>query len=377
MENGEVHAILGPQWSSQAKFVIDLGVKAQVPIISFSVTSPSLSPTQSQYFVRTAYDDSSQVGALAAVVQAFGWREITLVYEDTDYGNGLVPYLVDAFQEVDARISYRSVIPPSPADIDIVKELNNLLLKQTRVFLVHMTAVIGSRFFVLASDARMMSEEFVWFVTDGLSSFLDPVSSKALDSMQGVLGVRPHVPSSESRRAFEERWTKLYAERNLHEEIADLNLFGLWAYDTVTALALAGEMAWEPAKFRYFNRNTSSNNLAFSSIGISEMGPKLLDKILSIKFPGLSGEFNLPNGKLQPIAFEIFNVVGKTEKIIGYWTKAQGLSPELNLSSKVNYTALAHDLKPPIWPGDTSKPPKGWVMPIAGQQLSSLENIYA
>ncbi|XP_056166355.1 glutamate receptor 2.1-like [Syzygium oleosum] len=369
MENEEVHAILGPELSSQARFVIDLGMKAQVPIISFSATSPSLSPTRSQYFVRTAYDDSSQVGALRAVVQAYGWREITLVYEDTDYGNGLVPYLVDAFQEVDARISYRSVIPPSPEDIDIVKELNKLLVMQTRVFLVHMTALIGSRFFVLANNSGLMSEEFAWIVTDGMSSLLDPVISKALGSMQGVLGVRPHVPPSEYRRDFEERWTKLYAERNSHEEIADLNLFGLWAYDTVTALALAGEMVWEPAKSRYLKPNTSRNNLNFSSIGISEMGPKLLDKILSIKFMGVSGEFNLTNGKLQPITFEIFNVVGQREEIVGYWTSTQGLSPELNPSLKAEYTACTNALKPPTWPGDTLKTPKGWVMPISGQKL--------
>ncbi|KAF8035520.1 hypothetical protein BT93_C1521 [Corymbia citriodora subsp. variegata] len=369
MENEEVHAILGPAWSSQAKFVIDLGMKAQVPIISFSASSPSLSPTRSHYFVRTAYDDSSQVGALAAVVQAYGWREITLVYEDTDFGNGLVPYLVDAFQEVNARISYRSVIPPSPADIDIVKELNNLLMRQTRVFLVHMTAVIGSRFFAIASNAGMMSEEFAWIVTDGLSSLLDPVISKASDSMQGVLGVRPHVPPSESRRNFEERWRKLYAERNPHDEIADLSLLGLWAYDTVSALALAGEMAWDPAKSRYLKPNTSRNNLNFSSIGISEMGPKLLDKILNIKFQGLTGEFTLPSGALHPIAFEIFNVVGHREETIGFWTSAQGLSLELNLSTKVDYRASANYLKPPTWPGDTLKPPKGWVMPMSGKKL--------
>ncbi|KAI6680635.1 hypothetical protein NL676_034516, partial [Syzygium grande] len=369
MENEEVHAILGPQWSSQAKFVIELGVKAQVPIISFSATSPSLSPMQSHYFVRTAYDDSSQVGALAAVVQAYGWREIALVYEDTDYGNGLVPYLVDAFQEVDARITYRSVIPPSPEDIDIVKELHKLLMIQTRVFLVHMTAVMGSRFFVQASEMGMMSEEIAWIVTDGLSSLLDPVSSKALDSMQGVLGVRPFVPPSESRGNFEERWKKQYPELYSHYEFANLSLFGLWAYDTVSALAIAGEMAWDPAKSRYLKPNTSSNNLNFSSIGISEMGPKLLDKILSIKFQGLSGEFHLPNGELQPIVFEIFNVVGQKEEIVGYWTSARGLSPELNQSMKVDYTASANDLKPPIWPGDTLKPPKGWVMPISGKKL--------
>jgi ABC-type branched-subunit amino acid transport system substrate-binding protein len=42
IKNGEVQAIIGPQNSMQAKFVIDLWKKAQVPIISFSATSPSL-----------------------------------------------------------------------------------------------------------------------------------------------------------------------------------------------------------------------------------------------------------------------------------------------------------------------------------------------
>lgn len=100
-----MHAIIGPEWSVQAKFIIELGTKAQVPIISFAATSPSLSTKHNPYFVRTGYDDSSQVKAIAALVQAFGWWEISLIYEDTDYGNGLIPYLTDAFQQVYIRVT--------------------------------------------------------------------------------------------------------------------------------------------------------------------------------------------------------------------------------------------------------------------------------
>lgn len=39
-----VDAIIGPQTSSEASFVIGLGDRANVPIISFSATSPSLHP---------------------------------------------------------------------------------------------------------------------------------------------------------------------------------------------------------------------------------------------------------------------------------------------------------------------------------------------
>ncbi|MBA0630864.1 hypothetical protein Godav_002917, partial [Gossypium davidsonii] len=42
----------------------------------------------------------------------------------------------------------------------------------------------------------MISEGYVWIITDGLSSLLDPMGVKAFGSMQGVLGIRPYIPQS-------------------------------------------------------------------------------------------------------------------------------------------------------------------------------------
>jgi ionotropic glutamate receptor len=100
MKNEEVEAIIGPQRSSEAKFVIELGAKTHVPILSFSATSPSLTPVQSKYFIRTAQSDSSQVKAIASIVATYGWREIVLIYECTEYGIALVPYLLNAFHAI-------------------------------------------------------------------------------------------------------------------------------------------------------------------------------------------------------------------------------------------------------------------------------------
>ena len=72
----------------QATFVIDLGAKAQVPIISFSATSPSLTSSWRPYFFRIAQSDSSQVKAISAIVQAFAWREVVPIYIDNEYGEG-------------------------------------------------------------------------------------------------------------------------------------------------------------------------------------------------------------------------------------------------------------------------------------------------
>ncbi|XP_042487490.1 glutamate receptor 2.7-like isoform X1 [Macadamia integrifolia] len=69
LKNIEVQAIIGPETSSQANFMIDLGDEAQVPIISFSATSPSLSSTQTPYFVRASLSDSSQQSRLVSLTE--------------------------------------------------------------------------------------------------------------------------------------------------------------------------------------------------------------------------------------------------------------------------------------------------------------------
>ncbi|KAK7304139.1 hypothetical protein RJT34_15213 [Clitoria ternatea] len=309
--NEKVHAIIGPQTSEQAWFVIELGNKAHVPIISFSATSPSLSPTRMPYFIRTARDDSSQVEAIAAIVHVYGWREIIPIYEDTEYGNGLNPYLNDAFVRIGTRVPYRSVISSGFGVSEISKELEKLKCMATKVFLVHMSAELGCKLFVAAKKAGMMSIGYAWIVTEGLSIELDPMVSKCLDSMQGVLGVRPSANDN-----FKRRWKVLSSEAN---RVENVTIFGLWAYDTVWALGKAIEWVWESQ-----NQNVT-----------------LLKTIHATKFQGLAGNFNLVKGQLEPSILEVFNVVEQTERAIGNWMPNRGLS----------------QLKQPKWPGNTTEPP--------------------
>nr|POF12588.1 glutamate receptor 2.7 [Quercus suber] len=317
MKKEEVQAIIGPQRSAQPRFVIELGRKAQVPIISFSATSPYLSPSQNKFFIRIAQDDSAQVKAIADIVKAFGWSEIVLIYEDTEYGNSLIPHLMDALQVIDTRVPYRCVIPPSSNNTEIIKELNKLKENYIRIFLVHMTASLGSKFFALAKNAEMMSEGYAWMVTEGLSSFLDPMSSKVLDSMQGVLEIRPYLTPSKHLEDFERKWKRnLTSIQAKIKSTTSLNLFGLWAYDTIWALAMAVEKAGMHSRF--LKQNASGCNADLAALDIFENGIRLRNTVVNTRFDGLSGNFGLVNGQLEPSTFEVFNVIGKTEINIGY-----------------------------------------------------------
>ncbi|XP_024930632.3 glutamate receptor 2.8-like isoform X1 [Ziziphus jujuba] len=354
MKNDGVQAIIGPMWSTEAKFVISLGNKAQIPIISISASSPSFSPSQNPFFIRTCRDDKSQIKPLVSIVQQFGWRQVIVIYEDTEFGNGFIPYLTDSLQQIETRVVYRSVISASSKRQSIWKELEKIKAMETRAILVHMTASFGSELFPIAEEAGMMSKGYVWIITDGLSTLLDPIEKNVSDSIHGVLGLRPYVPNTKHLEEFKTRFN-----------VSEINIYGLWAYDTIWALAKSVELV-----FSHLN----STKTGVGGLRVSELGPQLLEKLLSTRFEGLSGEFRLIRGQLQVEKFEIINVRRtKGEEVIGYWTEKKEIYIDSGGNGKVANSSSIDELKERIiWPGyyhAKVPPPKGWAIPVSGNKL--------
>ncbi|XP_060673026.1 glutamate receptor 2.1-like [Ziziphus jujuba] len=179
------------------------------------------------------------------------------------------------------------------------------MVRETRILLVHVLASLGSKLFRLAKQIGMMSEG----------------------------------------------WNKTSE---------DINHFGLWAYDTVWALAMVAESLNPTA---LVSHNTSINSIEPFGLRVFESGPQLLQKLLNIKFEGLSEEFNLIRGQLKPTDYEMINVRGKLgERVIGNWSLENGIPHGLDQSVKIVR-------KPIILPGNTKVPPKGWVKPMFGTKL--------
>ncbi|KAL9445389.1 hypothetical protein AB3S75_018393 [Citrus x aurantiifolia] len=352
----KVYAIIGPQIPAAAPFLVELGEKAQVPIVSFFETSPALSPTEYPFFIRVTQNDSLHVKAISAVLQNFSWHEVLLMFEDTDYGAGFISFLVDELQENDIRISHMSKIPTSAKDFQILKELSKLSTMQTRVFIVHMNTALASRLFALVDKKGMMSKGYIWIVTARFSNSLNVLDSEVIDSMEGVLGVRSHLPKSKELGLFDRRWKSKLHSMKPNSSVTEINISGLWAYDTIFALAKAVEKILSPTNPSIVNPNNPSESTTdFGSLGISRIGPILYNQILNTQFKGLSGEFHLVNGQLESSVFEVVNVIG-TGRVVGYWTSEKGLTQTLDSTSK-------NDLKRIIWPGDSTIAPTGWAIP--------------
>ncbi|MCD7470992.1 hypothetical protein HAX54_011249 [Datura stramonium] len=210
LKDVQVQAIFGPQMSTQTDFVIDIGNRVKVPIIS-PATSPSLSVKENPFFIRGALPSSSQNKAIAAIVKNYDWKEVVIIYEDSSYGTGTIPHLTDALLEISTLVSYRSAVSPSANDDQILRELYKLNTMQTRMFIVHLQPFLASRLFLKAKEAGMMSSGYAWIITDVLTSLLDLVDHSVIkSSMQGVLDIKPYVPRSNELNNFTKRWRKMF-----------------------------------------------------------------------------------------------------------------------------------------------------------------------
>ncbi|XP_019160339.1 PREDICTED: glutamate receptor 2.2-like [Ipomoea nil] len=327
--NNGVEAIVGSEICIE-DYVAELGTKAQIPIISFTPTTLS-KPFKSQpYFFQLTpdNDEKHQAQALAAICKHFQWRQVVILYEDNEHGDRFTSNLIKALHRTDIHTASILSIPSLAEESEISGELKRLMSMetQTRVFVVHTTAPLGSRLFVLAKKLGMMSAGYAWIITDALSNSLSFMNSTVTNSMDGVLGIRPYVPMSENLEIFETKWKRTM--------LSEFNVYCLWAYDTTWALASS----------------------------IDKIGPKLVQELQGLKLEGLSGKFEIVNRRLGPTAMEVVNIVGTGVRRVGYWLTGKGIREELGSLES------AEKLKNVLWPGDSLAKPIGyWVVPSKGR----------
>ncbi|KAG5601874.1 hypothetical protein H5410_033244 [Solanum commersonii] len=369
LKDVQVQAIFGPQMSTQTDFVIDLGNRAKVPIIS-PATSPSLSVKENPFFIRGALPSSSQTKAIAAIVKNYNWTKVVIIHEDSSIGTGIVPHLTDALLEINTLVPYKSAISPSASDDQILKELYNLNAKQTVVFIVHLQPYLASRLFLKAKEAGMMRSGYAWIITDVLTSFLDSVDHSVIESsMQGVLGIKPYVPRSNELDMFTKRWRKRFSQEYPDMDPVELNVFGLWAYDGITALTKAVEKVGGTAIPKFKKADTRKNLTDLDTLGTSELGSLLIHSMQNTTLKtGLSGDFCLANGELHPSPYQIVNIIGTGQRSVGFWTEKDGISYKLKMNGETAKTNNKQ-LGAIIWPGESIIVPRGREVFTSGKKL--------
>ncbi|KAL2461930.1 Glutamate receptor 3.2 [Abeliophyllum distichum] len=354
METNTV-AIIGPQTSGMAHVLSHIANELHVPMLSFTALDPMLSPLQYPYFIQTAPNDLFQMTAIADMVSYFGYREVIAMFSDDEQGRNSVIALGDKLAERRCKISYKAVLSPeSLASRDqIMNELVNITLMESRVIVLHAYARIGLQVFDVAHKLGMMESGYVWIATTWLSTVLDStsVSRETAKSIQGVLTLRPHTPDSERKRAFSSRWNKL------SNGSIGLNAYGLYAYDTVWIIANAVKLLLDHGGTISFSNDSQLNGyeggaLNLSALSIFDGGEQLLSNILQTNMTGLAGHIAFSNPDTG-VTIRGFPVV----------------PPEILYTKAPNHSSSNQQLYSVVWPGHTTVQPRGWVFPYNGRQL--------
>ncbi|KAH9328311.1 hypothetical protein KI387_000419, partial [Taxus chinensis] len=370
-------AIVGPQSSVIAHVVANIASELQVPILSFGATDPTLSSYQYPYFLRTTHSDIYEMEAVAAVIGFYGWRHIVAMYIDDDYGRNGIVALSDALGTVGAKIVNKVAFAPGVGNNEIGSILVQLALMESRVFVVHMNPDVGINLFSEALNLGMLSSSYVWIATDWLSSLLDSniPDYETMNSFQGVIVLRRHVPISDQEHAFTTRWNNLHKTRSVD---VSLNAFGLYAYDATWAIARSIDTFFSKGGNVSFTdypqlSNASGSKTELAKLKVFTGGPQLRKILLQSNFTGLTGPVKFDeNGDLLGSSFEIINIIGTGFRKVSYWTNQSGLSvipPESIVAKSHAQHIVKHKMYDIVWPGESKLIPRGWVFPNNGKHL--------
>ncbi|XP_019088862.1 PREDICTED: glutamate receptor 3.2-like isoform X2 [Camelina sativa] len=372
-------AIIGPQTSIMAHVLSHLANELNVPMLSFTALDPSLSPLQFPFFVQTAPSDLFLMRAIAEMISYYGWSDVIALYNDDDNSRNGITALGDELEGRRCKISYKAVLPldvviTSPREI--IDELVKIQRMESRVIIVNTFPKTGVMIFEEAQKLGMMEKGYVWIATPWLTSLLDsviPLPPKIAESIRGVLALRSHTPNSRKKRDFVARWNKL------SNGTIGLNVYGLYAYDSVWIIARAVKTLLDSGANISFssdpklNSMTRGGSLNLNALSIFDQGSQLRDYIVNTKMSGLTGPIQfLPDRSMIRPSYDIFNMVDEGVRQIGYWSNHSGLSiipPESLYNKPSNRSSSNQHLNNVTWPGGTSETPRGWVFPNNGRRL--------
>ncbi|CAB3256513.1 unnamed protein product, partial [Arctia plantaginis] len=183
-------------------------------LVSFFSTSPELSnKARFEYFTRTIPSDLHQVRAMVEIVKKLGWRYVSIIYEESNYG-------IKAFEELETllarndiciAVKERLVKDSGEADERAYDAIVSRLLTRPRARGVIVFGSDQEVAGVMAAVGRMrVTDAFGWVGSDGWSA-RSLVSDGNEAAVEGTISVQPQANPV---RGFREYFLNLTVENN-------------------------------------------------------------------------------------------------------------------------------------------------------------------
>ncbi|XP_028173175.1 metabotropic glutamate receptor 2-like isoform X1 [Ostrinia furnacalis] len=209
-----ISGVVGAASSVTSVQVANLLRLFKIPQVSFFSTSPELSnKARFEYFTRTIPSDLHQVRAMVEIVKKLGWRYVSIIYEESNYG-------IKAFEELETllarnniciAVKERLVKDSGEADDNAYDAIVARLLSRPRARGVIVFGSDQEVAGVMAAATRLRATDaFGWVGSDGWSARA-LVSDGHEAAVEGTISVQPQANPV---RGFREYFLNLTVENN-------------------------------------------------------------------------------------------------------------------------------------------------------------------
>lgn len=103
-DDGAISAVLGYSFSSVALAAVPVYDQCGLPVVASAVTSPELTGV-SEVFSRNVYTDAYQGALMGEFAYEQGLREIAVLFQQDDYGQGLAGAFADSFEAAGGTVT--------------------------------------------------------------------------------------------------------------------------------------------------------------------------------------------------------------------------------------------------------------------------------
>ena len=246
VEIEQVAGVVGGFASSVSTAALPVAVGHQVMLISPASTSPSFTQQAQQgefagYWARTVPPDTYQAGALAKLAIEKGFKLVSIVAIDNDYGLGLEKQFIEAFEQLGGTVVNK--YQPSHYDPQATTFDNQVLLYSfgnTPEALVAVLYPQTGALWLKAAYEQDLLEQVSLILTDGVYSPNFPEQVGRTDGGKFLLaGAIGTVPQANGKGLA--NFTKVWQEQTGQE----VRVFAPHAYDAAVLLMLAAEAAGE------------------------------------------------------------------------------------------------------------------------------------
>jgi ABC-type branched-subunit amino acid transport system substrate-binding protein len=236
-----VGAVVGAASSATTSAILPIAVRHQVVQISPSSTSPSFTERSRRgefqgFWFRTAPPDNFQGYALAQLFKKRGWKTISILAVNNDYGNGIITAFQPRFQSLGGTV--RSVQRYDPRSVSFESELQKSFAQQPDALLLVAYPETGSLILKAAFQQGFLNNHTQIVATDGLKDQnLAPLVGKDRQGRylaESVIGTAPQV-RGQGFQAFRDRFQQTYK--------AEPTIYDPNTWDALALIALAAESA--------------------------------------------------------------------------------------------------------------------------------------